>query len=102
MSYFDPPDRTQSVITVAVDRKPGFMTRKAKPKVVKGHTSFDNAVELLAWLRQELEAMQLDIEADARDWKQVAEALGIPARSATREQIVEACRSLGRSRRRKL
>jgi hypothetical protein len=36
-----------------------------------------------------------DSDADARDWKQIAEALGfgLPG-NATREQIVEACRAL--------
>jgi hypothetical protein len=35
-----------------------------------------------------------DRDADDRDWQQIAEVLGIPALSATREQIVEQCRKL--------
>ena len=54
-----------------------------------------------ARLTQELEsirqAIELDGAADARDWKEIAATLGLPA-FASREEIVEACRALKRSR----
>jgi hypothetical protein len=77
-SYFDPPDKTQSVSAVA------------KPQVVAGRVG-DNAVDLCERLIRELESIRLDAEADARDWQQVAKALGLPA-STSREQIVQTCR----------
>jgi hypothetical protein len=65
-------------------------------KLVAGRVG-DNALDLCDQLIRQLESIRRDVEADDRDWKQIAATLDLPA-FATREEIVEACRALKRSK----